>query len=77
MVDQHDPCGTAAAWRQAADNVRELRRDDSSADAGPWSGVIDRAVALLGREASDARAMGGMAYLLIVGNGTPSMDSPA
>ncbi|MFI7679416.1 hypothetical protein [Actinophytocola sp. NPDC049390] len=77
MGDQHDPCGIAAAWQQAADKVRELRCDDGDAGAVAWNGVIDRAVRLLEQEASDARAMGRMAYLLIVGNVTPSADSPA
>jgi hypothetical protein len=77
MVDHHDPCGIAAAWQQVADKVRELRRDDDGVDATAWNRVIDQAVALLEREAVDARAMGRMAYLLIVGNVTCSTDPTA
>lgn len=77
MVGQDDPCGIAAVWQQAADKVRALRRDDGTENVVPWNAAIDRAAELLEQEASDVRAMGRMAYLLIVGNVSPSPDPSA
>jgi hypothetical protein len=72
MVDPEDPRGIASVWQQAAAKVSALRRDPHGEDAAPWNQAIDRAVGLLAQEAADVRAMGRMAYLLIVGNVSPA-----
>jgi len=67
VVDRTDPMGVAAVWQRAADTVRALARPDLPADDS-WNAAIDRAAALLTKEAEDVRLMNEMAYRLTVGN---------
>jgi hypothetical protein len=69
MTDHNDPTGAAAIWRNAADKVIELKRDDLSGDAlEAWNAALERASQALAKEADDIRQMAIMAHLLIVGN---------
>jgi hypothetical protein len=59
--------GVAAVWQRVADTVRTLARPELPADDS-WNAAIDRAAALLAKEAEDVRLMNEMAHRLIVGN---------
>ncbi len=67
MRDTNDPSLLVArVWEEAAVKVGTLHSDD--AEVTSWNAAIERAVELLNREAENAREMGQMARMLIVGN---------
>ena len=68
MVDPEDPRGIASVWQQAAGKVGALRRDGQGDDVALWNQAIGLAESVLEKESADLRAMGRMAYLLIIGN---------